>query len=132
MKGIAWAAWALVAVQVVHGAIPAETDAEGSVGFFTGLVLLLASLVAAVGASTKRAWAPSLAGRTGLAVAVGFTLYHAVPVRSPVTNPYVGEPVGAAAWIGVVAAIAVGAWAAYEGLVRARRQQDQQAVVPAG
>jgi hypothetical protein len=131
MKRIAWAAWALVAVQVVHGAIPAETDAEGNVGFYTGLVLLLASLVAAIGASAKKPWAPRLAGWTGLIVAGGFTLYHALPVRSPLTNPYVGEPVGVAAWLGVVAAIAIGAWAAYEGLVRARRQQREHEHVAA-
>src|SRR5688500_131064 len=118
---VAAAAWALVVVQVVHGAIPADTSAEGNVGFYTGIVLLLASFVAAIGATAKQSWATPLAGWTGLVVAVGFTLYHAVPVRSPLTNPYFGEPVSALAWLGVAASIAVGLWAAYEGLVLRRR-----------
>jgi uncharacterized membrane protein YhaH (DUF805 family) len=127
-RRVAAAAWALVVVQVVHGAIPADTSAEGSVGFYTGIVLLLASLVAAIGATTKRAWAAPLAGWTGLVVAVGFTLYHAVPVHSPLTNPYFGEPVSALAWLGVAVSIAAGLWAAYEGLVRPRQHAQQPPV----
>ena len=120
---VAAAAWALVVVQVVHGAIPADTSAEGNVGFYTGIVLLLASLVAAIGATAKKPWAVPLAGWTGLVVAVGFTLYHALPFHSPLTNPYFGEPVGALAWLSVAAPIAVGLWAAYEGLLRPKQQQ---------
>jgi hypothetical protein len=57
-------------------------------------------------------------GWTGVTVAVGFVLYHAVPFKSPMTNPYLGEPVGAAAWISVALAVAAGAWAAYEAFAR--------------
>ena len=112
------AAWLLLATQVIHGATPADTDAEGYMGLVGGVVLLVATITAIVGLRMRRAWAPKLAGWTGLAVAVGFVLYHAVPVKSSVSNPYLGEPVGPAAWISVALAVAAGAWAAYEGLVR--------------
>lgn len=119
-RALEGAAWALVVVQVVHGLTPADTESEGYVGTVVGLVLLVASLAAVYGIRTGTAWAAPLTGWTGLVVAVGFVLYHALPFRSPVTNPYVGEPVGAAAWLSVAASVAVGAWAAYEGLVRRR------------
>jgi hypothetical protein len=113
LRQIEVAAWLLLVTQVVHGFVPADTEAEGYVGLVGGLALLLATMAAIVGLRTRRGWAAPLAGWTGLVVAVGFVLYHAVPVRSPMTNPYLGEPVGAPAWISVAAAIAAGAWTAY-------------------
>lgn len=110
-KRIEVAAWLLLITQVVHGFVPADTEAEGYVGLVGGLVLL-ATMAGIFGLRTRRTWAPPLAGWIGLVVAVGFIAYHAVPVSSPVTNPYLGEPVGAAAWISVAAAVAAGAWTA--------------------
>jgi hypothetical protein len=75
-------------------------------------------MAAVIGIRTGKPWAASLTGWTGLTVAVGFVLYHAVPFHSAVTNPYVGEPVGAPAWISVALAVAAGVWAAVEGLGR--------------
>jgi hypothetical protein len=121
------AAWALVIVQVVHGLTPAETEAEGSVGLVGGLALLVAAMVAVVGFRSGRSWATPLTGWTGLIIAVGFTLYHAVPFQSPVTNPYFGEPVGAAAWMSVGLAVLTGARGAWEGLVRRRRPATRSA-----
>jgi hypothetical protein len=112
MRMLAVAGWSLVAAQVVHGVVPAETSAEGDVGFFTGIVLLLASLVGASGAMLGKAWAAPVLGWTGAIVAVGFLLYHVVPVTSPVTNPYPGEGVGVAPWLTVAACVAAGAWCA--------------------
>ncbi len=109
------AAWLLVATQVVHGFIPAETEAEGYAGAVGGLVLLVASLAAVYGLRTAKPWASTVLMVTGAAVAVGFVAYHATPVHSPVTNPYLGEPVGVPAWIGVAIAVASGAWAFVEG-----------------
>jgi hypothetical protein len=123
--GVERAGWALVIVQVVHGFTPAETEAEGYVGLVGGLILLLAAMAAVVGFRTGKRWAAPLTGWTGLAIAVGFTLYHAVPFHSPLTNPYLGEPVGAPAWISVALAVAAGGWAAYEGLVRATAAEDR-------
>lgn len=111
-------AWALLVLQLAHGATPADAHAEGHVGTVGGLLLVVAAATAAVGVRTARPWARALTGWTGLTVAVGFVLYHAVPVESPVTNPYLGEPVGAAAWISVALAVAAGAWAAFEAFGR--------------
>lgn len=116
------ATWLLLVTQVVHGFVPADTEAEGHVGAVGGLLLLIATMAAILGLRTRRRWAPPLAGWTGLIVAVGFVAYHAVPVRSPVTNPYLGEPVGAPAWISVAAAVAAGAWTAFA----ARRPTEQR------
>ena len=79
---------ALLAIQVIHAAIPAETDAEGYVGLVVGLVFVIASITALVGLVQGKPWAPRLLGLTGLGVAVGFILYHATPFKSPATNPY--------------------------------------------
>jgi drug/metabolite transporter (DMT)-like permease len=112
------AAWALVIFQVVHGLTPADTESEGYVGAVVGLILLSSACTAVYGARAQRHWAPAVTAWTGLTVAVGFILYHASPVRSPITNPYPGEPVGTAAWISVALAVAAGFWAAYEGFTR--------------
>lgn len=114
------AAAALVIAQVVHGFTPAETESEGYTGAIVGLILLITALAALFGHLQRRSWAPMVLGWTGAVVAVGFVAYHATPFRSPFTNPYVGEPVRAAAWISAAVAVAVGAWAAYEGLAKDR------------
>jgi hypothetical protein len=114
------AAWLLLVTQVVHGFVPADTEAEGYVGLVGGLILLIATMAAILGLRMRRSWSPPLAGWTGLVIAVGFVAYHAVPVRSPMTNPYLGEPVGAAAWGSVAAAVAAGAWTAHV----ARREES--------
>lgn len=122
-KRLEASAWALLVLQVVHGFTPAETEAEGYVGAVGGLALLLATMVAIIGLRRGRPWAGTLTGWTGAVVAVGFVLYHALPFSTSVTNPYLGEPVGAPAWISVGLCIAAGAWAAYEGLVVQRSSE---------
>lgn len=109
------AASALLAIQVIHGAIPAETDAEGYVGLVAGAVGFVASITALVGMVKGRSWARTLLGTTGLSIAVGFLLYHALPITSPATNPYFGQDeIGLVQWAPVIAAIAIGLWAAWE------------------
>lgn len=108
------AAWALAATQVAHGLTPADTESEGYVGAVVGLVLLVLSLAAIYGLRQGRPWAPRLLLGTGAAVAIGFVAYHATPWRSPVTNPYFGEPVGAPAWISVAVTVAAAVWAVVE------------------
>ena len=108
----------LLVTQVVHGAVPVDEDkaeSESVLGFYVGLLFLgltFAAIVAIVGGLRI---GPPLAAWTGLAVAVGFVSYHAVPWSSPLTNPYLGQPVGAPAWLSVAAAVAAGAWGAYAG-----------------
>jgi hypothetical protein len=105
----------LIAIQVIHGAIPAETDAEGYVGLVAGLIGLVASIAALVGVTRGRSWGRTLLGTTGLSIAVGFLLYHALPIHSPLTNPYFGEDkVGLVQWAPVIACIGIGLWAAWE------------------
>lgn len=118
-RSLELAAWALVIFQVIHGLTPADTESEGYFGAIVGLILLISACTAVYGIRARRPWAPKLTAWTGLAVGVGFIAYHASPVRSPITNPYPGEPVGAAAWISVALAVAAGFWAAYEGFTGA-------------
>lgn len=114
-------AWALVIFQLVHAITPADTDSESYLGPIAGLILLIAACAAVYGVRAHRSWAPTVTGWTGLVVAVGFILYHVLPFESPLTNPYLGEPVGPPAWISVALAVGAGAWAAYEGLARGNR-----------
>lgn len=111
---------ALFVTQLIHGAVPADTEGGSVVGLVGGGALLLASLVGLVGALRNRSWAVPLTAWTGAIVAVGFVLYHALPFTSPLTNPYPGEDVGLAAWLSVGACVAAAAWAATRGLRRDR------------
>jgi hypothetical protein len=112
---LAGPAAALIAIQVIHGAIPADTSAEGNFGLIIGAVALVASIAAFVGARRGRAWARPILGINGASLAVGFVLYHALPIHSAFTNPYFGEDkVGLLQWTPVILAVAIGAWAAYE------------------
>jgi hypothetical protein len=113
-----WATVALFVTQVVHGAVPVDedkTESESVLGLYVGLLFLVLTMAAVVGLVQRSSWGRPLAAWTGLAVAVGFVAYHAVPWSSPLTNPYLGEPVGVPAWLSVIAAVAAGAWCAYEG-----------------
>jgi hypothetical protein len=107
---------ALVVVQVVHGVAPSDGDDGSALGAVGGLALLAASAVALVGLLRGRPWGRTLAGWTGAGVAVGFLLYHALPFKSPLTNPYWGPDVSVslAQWLSVLAAMAVGAWCAWK------------------
>jgi hypothetical protein len=111
---LTWAAASLLAIQIIHGAIPADTDAEGYVGLVVGALLVIGSITALVGIRRDREWARPLLGITGAAVAIGFVLYHALPIHGPLTNPYFGEDhIGLAQWTPVVLCVAIGAWSAW-------------------
>lgn len=120
---------ALLVTQIVHGAVPVDAnkpESDSVVGFYVGLLFLALTAAAIVGLLLRAKWAPPVAAWTGLAVAVGFVSYHAVPWSSAVSNPYLGQPVGAPAWLSVIAAVAAGAWCAYEGrdvIFRSRSRQ---------
>lgn len=113
-----WPAVVLTVSQVVHAAVPVDEnkpESESWLGLVVGLVLLALSVAAVLGLVQRRPYGRPLAAWTGLAVPLGFVAYHAVPWTSAVTNPYLGEPVGAPAWLSVAAAVAAGLWCAYEG-----------------
>ena len=80
-----------------------------------GAVALAASTAAFFGLRAAKPWARPLLGVTGAAVAVGFVLYHSLPIHSPFTNPYFGtRGIGVLQWTPVVGAIAIGTWSAFE------------------
>ena len=110
-------AWAMALTQLAHGFIPSgvDEDSGGYTGLVVGLLLLITSFVVVYGASTAKAWAPRLAVLTGSAVAIGFVLYHAVPISSPVSNPYPGKGASVAGYAGVLIAVVAAAWCAWEG-----------------
>jgi hypothetical protein len=121
---------ALIAIQVIHAAIPAKTDAEGYVGLVAGLFALVASVTALVGLVRHRPWARPLSGLTGISVAVGFVLYHALPIHSALTNPYFGtDNIGLLQWAPVIGTIAIGLWCGWEAFVDPR--QARTAASPA-
>lgn len=123
-----WPAIALVASQVIHGVIPVDKhhpNNEGYTGLVVGGILLALWVAALVGLVQHRPYGRPIGAWTGLAVAVGFVSYHAVPWSSVISNPYLGQPVGAPAWISVALAVGSGTWSAYEGreiLLRRRSQ----------
>jgi hypothetical protein len=97
-------------------------DSEGPLGLIVGGLLLALAVAAVVGLVQGRSYGRPLAAWTGLAVSAGFVAYHASPWANWFTNPYLGKPVGAPAWISVALAIGAGVWCAYEGreVLRAR------------
>ena len=121
---------ALIAIQVIHAAIPAKTDAEGYTGLVLGIIALIASIAALVGLRQDKSWARSLSGLTGVSVAIGFVLYHALPIHSYFTNPYFGtRNIGLLQWAPVIGAIAIGLWCGWEAFVVPNR--DAVAPTPA-
>lgn len=107
------AAGALVAVQLLHGAIPGPDNESASLlGTVVGAALLTASIIGVWAAVTNRHWARVVIGYIGAAVAGGFVLYHAIPVKTPLSYPYWGVAHSArlSQWLPVLAAIAVGTW----------------------
>ncbi len=122
-----WPTVALAVTQIVHGGTPVDEnhpESESWVGLIGGALLLLLSVVALVAIIQRRPYGRPLAAWTGLVVAVGFIAYHAVPWTSAVTNPYLGEPVGAPAWISVALAVGAGFWTAYTGRDELRRSPE--------
>jgi hypothetical protein len=111
-KQLLYAAVSLLAVQVIHALVPAETThGEGVVGPVLGGLALVTSVAALIGMILYRQWGQSLLAVTGAGVAGGFLLYHALPIYSPITNPYFDEPkIGMGQWAPVIACIFVGAW----------------------
>ena len=124
-RALALPAGALLAAQLVHGAVPGPDEAGSSpVGPVVGLLLLLSAATATVGAVLGAGWAGPLLRCTGWAVAVGFLLYHAIPVTSALTFPYWGRSdVGPVQWLPVFAAIAAGVWAIVAARPRGRLLQ---------
>jgi len=99
-------------VQVAHAAVPGPSEVTGSLlGPIVGLGLLISSIAALVGAAQGREWTRPVLRTTGAIVAVGFLLYHAIPVKTPLNYPYWGDATANVwQWTPVLAAMAIGAW----------------------
>jgi hypothetical protein len=112
----------LAAAQVWHAVTPANNVEPGTnqpvegglIGLPIGLLLLLGCIVASIAARNGKEWARPLSLVCGVGVALGFVLYHATTLRSPVTNPYFGvEGIGIVQLLPVFACIVIGAWLAW-------------------
>ena len=112
----------LAAAQVWHAVTPAENldpttqqPIEGGyVGLVGGLFLLIGCIVASIAARRGKEWSRPLSLVCGIGVALGFVLYHATTLRSPVTNPYFGvDGIGAVQLAPVIACVIIGAWLAW-------------------
>ncbi|HVT76393.1 MAG TPA: hypothetical protein VHD87_05130 [Acidimicrobiales bacterium] len=112
----------LAAAQVWHAVTPANnvdpTSGKpiegGFVGLIGGLLLLLGCIAASIAARQGKEWARPLSFVCGIGVALGFVLYHATTLRSPVTNPYFGvDGIGPVQLAPVFACIAIGVWLAW-------------------
>jgi hypothetical protein len=93
-KRLSLALAGLFAFQFLHGLAPPPDDAPDE-GGFTGLVggvfFLLATMLAWYWVRRSDERGPRLALALGIAIPVGFLLYHGAWFTSPVTNPYWGD-----------------------------------------
>ena len=112
----------LAAAQVWHAVTPAENlepstgePVEGGlIGLPVGLLLLLGCIVASIAARQGKEWARPLSLVCGVGVSLGFVLYHATTLRSPVTNPYFGvDGIGIVQLLPVFACVVIGVWLAW-------------------
>ena len=113
---LALASGALFAAQVLHlveviAAGPVGIEGEGGIGEPLGLLGLIGSGVAMIAALNRRSYAIPLALASGVGVAVGFLLYHGVPIHSQLTNTYWGRGT-VLDWAVVLLCVAAGAWTA--------------------
>ena len=122
LRAIALPAGLLAAAQVWHALTPADNVDPtthkaiegGYVGLVGGLLLLFGCIVVSIAARRGKEWARPLGFVCGVGVALGFLLYHATTLRSPVTNPYLGvDGIGAVQLAPIIACMAIGAWLAY-------------------
>ena len=111
-KRLAPALAALFVLQFPHGLAPAPDDAPtegGLTGLIGGAGFLIGTAVAWYWTRRGDERGRSLAVALGLAIPIGFVLYHGAWFTSPVTNPYWGD--GSATglqWASVVAVGVVG------------------------
>jgi len=85
------------------------------VGALPGLLGAVAVWVSLVLVARGGRWAPQVAGTLGLMTAVGFVAVHLAPHWSLFSDPYADRYLDSGSWIQMFAALAGGAWLAYEG-----------------
>jgi hypothetical protein len=91
-RRLVWAAAALPAANVIHALAPApHHQHEAIAGPIMGTIVTVGAIVALAGLLRRREWAARLALIVAGATAAGFVLFHALPVRTSVTEPYWGD-----------------------------------------
>src|SRR5690242_13453678 len=107
---------ALAVVQLLHllDGLRYSTNAEFP-GVFNDPAALFgvsATVVSAIAVARDEPIARALAIATGAAVAIGFTLYHGIPLKLRHNNPYWGPDGHADAlrWLTVLSAIGIAIW----------------------
>lgn len=93
-KRLSWALVALFVTQFVHGLAPPPEDAPaegGLVGFVGGVGFMLATALAWFLVRRGDERGRRLARFLGIAIPVGFLLYHGAWFTSEITNPYWGD-----------------------------------------
>jgi hypothetical protein len=121
-----WAAGVLQLANILHALAPAaaHNHHEAIAGPIMGTVLTVGASVAFVGLLRRLSWAPALAVVTGIATIAGFALFHALPFRTEVTEPYWGDD-GVTNVPQVLSLMVIGAaaaWLVYEALATLRTQ----------
>ncbi len=134
-RGLLWAAAALPVANVVHALAPAaDGQHEAVAGPIMGTLLTVGGIAAFVGLLRGRPWAPRLALVVGVATLAGFALFHALPARTSVTEPYWGHhgsaTAGQVATLVVIAAVAVWLIVAAWAELRADAAQEVSAAAP--
>jgi len=109
----------LATVQLAHilDELRYSRDAEfpGVLMEQNGQLGIVLALVACLAVAMRWNKAPQIAALAGGLVAAGFVLYHGIPFKIGVTNPYWG-PAGhadAIRWLTVLTAIALGIWSVW-------------------
>jgi hypothetical protein len=125
-RRLRWAAAALPVVNVIHALAPApHHQHEAIAGPIMGTIVTLGAIVALAGLIRGREWAARLALIVAGATAAGFALFHALPVRTSVTEPYWGDDGSAstAQVLTLVLIAAVVAWVVVEASVHLRSRR---------
>ncbi len=118
---LTWVAATLPVANVLHGLAPGhDNQMEAIAGPIMGAVLTVA-VVTLVGLVRHRRWAPRFAAAVGLATIAGFVLFHALPVRTEVTESYWGDGAATAQqWLSLALIGGVSVWLAREAVVARR------------
>jgi hypothetical protein len=125
-RRLVWAAAALPVANVIHALAPApHHQHEAIAGPIMGTIVTLGAIVALAGLIRRKEWAPRLALIVGGATAAGFALFHALPVRTSVTEPYWGDDGSAstAQALTLVLIAAVVAWVVAEASLHLRSRR---------
>jgi len=106
----------LLAIHIADHTLRQPADGQLSpLGALPGLLGAVAVFVSLVLVAGGWRHAPLIAGTLGLMTAAGFAVVHLAPHWSLFSDPYADRNLDTGSWIQMFAALAAGAWLAYEG-----------------